>query len=369
MPSSSPLFFSRLKRRAFRFLPLLRLGLFLSLVFTIFVVVAFLVPGVIRSGRQALVAPQTLISFLRSPLSSLESKDGRINLVLLGMAGANHRGAQLTDSIIFLSLRPEDGDAVILSLPRDLWIASMRAKINSAYYYGEQRQEGGGLILAKAAVSEVLGQPIHYGLVIDFAGFEEAVDVLGGVEVEVERGFSDNRYPIPGRENDDCGGDDPEFLCRYETIQFEAGPQLMDGEQALKYARSRNAEGHEGTDFARAARQQRLILAIKSKILAPRVFLNPVKLYRLAQVFFKNVETDIEPPQYGAFARLALGLRRESFRSGVLDEGDKEAGREGLLVNPPQTARYDNQWVLTGREGSWDEVQVFIEELLYPSGE
>lgn len=359
------LLFSRLRRKSFRFLPFLRVGLILLLLLVSLFLAVIILPTLVRLGQQALIGPQTIISFLRLPLSTLESREGRVNLVLLGMAGVNHRGAELTDSIIFLSVRPDDGDLVLLSLPRDLWVASIRAKINSAYYYGEQRQVGGGLILAKSAVSEVLGQPVHFGLVIDFAGFEEAIDVLGGLNVEVERAFTDNRYPIPGKENDDCGGDDPEFSCRYETISFAAGPQLMNGEQSLKYARSRNAEGVEGTDYARGQRQQRLLLALKAKLLSPQIFFNPTKILRLAQVFAANVTTDVGPAEAGAFARLALSLRREDLRSGVLDQGDEATGREGLLINPPPRL-YDNQWVLTGREGLWVEVQTYIEEFLYP---
>jgi len=97
------------------------------------------------------------------------------------------------------------------------------------------------------------------------------VDLLDGVEVDVENTFDDYRYPINGKENDLCDGD-PEYDCRYEDIHFDQGLQLMSGETSLKYVRSRNAEGDEGTDFARSQRQQRLLLSFKEKNIYSKIY-------------------------------------------------------------------------------------------------
>src|SRR5690606_10518850 len=98
----------------------------------------------------------------------------------------------------------------------------------------------------KTQVEKIAGVPVHYAVVVDFNAFENVIDLIGGIEVNVLTPFVDSKYPIPGKENDLCGGD-PEFTCRYETLVFEKGLTFMDGETALKFARSRNAEGDEGT--------------------------------------------------------------------------------------------------------------------------
>ena len=90
----------------------------------------------------------------------------------------------------------------------------------------------------------------------DFSSFKEIIDALGGVKIDVANSFTDDLYPIEGREEDLCDGD-KEFKCRYETIHFEKGINYMDGTTALKYVRSRNGDNNENTDIAREARRQK----------------------------------------------------------------------------------------------------------------
>ena len=161
----------------------------------------------------------------------------------------------------------------MISVPRDIWSDSLKDKVNSAYHYGEEKKKGGGLTLSKAIVSDVVGLPIQYALVLDFSGFEKVINLVDGVEVNVPKSFTDPDYPIPGKENDECNND-PEYRCRYEALHFDAGVQVMDGARALKYVRSRHAEGDEGSDFARGKRQQEVILALKTKLMSKDIYLN-----------------------------------------------------------------------------------------------
>jgi len=273
----------------------------------------------------------------------------RLNFLILGIAGENHEGKDLTDSIIFASLDSKTGGALFLSVPRDIWIPKWRAKLNSIYHYK-------GLEETKKTVGEILGQEVNYGIVIDFEVFKKTIDVLGGITVEVERSFDDFKYPIPGKENDLCGGD-PEYKCRWEHIHFEAGKQEMNGETALKFVRSRNATGEEGTDFARAARQQKVILAIKNKILSPRFFLTPGKPLQLIKLVSLNIQTDIPKEKYWELAKIALRFRSKNLKMEVLNNN--------YLINP-QTAKekYDNQWVLVPKSGNWSEIQEYVKKFL-----
>lgn len=292
-------------------------------------------------------------NFVFTPQENVESIGGRTNVLILGKGGEENDAPDLTDTIIFTSIS-HDGGITMISLPRDIWIPALRAKLNSTYYWGNQQEDGGGLVLAKSTVEEIVGEPVHYGIVIDFSAFRHAVDVIGGIEVQVEDAFTDERYPILGKENDECGGD-PEYACRYETVRFEKGAQVMDGETALKFVRSRNAEGDEGTDIARAKRQQKVISAIQSKIFSPSVIFSPSKVKELFEIAKENIETDISPAAGAIIARRAIQSKGD-VNSYVLD-GE-------FLENPPTSPRYDNLYVFVSIAEDWSEVHEWIEEVL-----
>ncbi|MBM3205507.1 LytR family transcriptional regulator [Candidatus Shapirobacteria bacterium] len=279
----------------------------------------------------------------------LQPPGGRTNLLVLGMGGEEHLNPDLTDSVIFISVENQTGQTLVLSLPRDIWIAPLRAKLNAVYHYE-------GLAETKNQVSEILGQKIDYALVVDFNLFMKLVDFLGGVEVDVKRSFDDFKYPLAGRENDLCDGD-PAYGCRYESLHFDQGLQVMNGERALKYVRSRNAQGDEGTDFARSQRQQRLLLAIQHKIFTPQVILNPRRLMEMKNLILANIKTDIPTPKNWDLFKIGLRLRKNKFKMEVLNEG--------LLINPPASKqKYDNQWVLVPQTGDWQEVQKHVRGLI-----
>lgn len=291
------------------------------------------------------------------PEEVLKSYKGRTNFLLLGIAGGSHPGPDLSDTMIFVSYDLSSGDTLVASLPRDLWSPTLQDKINSAYHYGEVKKEGGGLILAKSIAEEVVGQPIHYAVVVSFAGFQQAIDAVGGIEIDVPESFIDKEFPIPGREEDLCDGD-PDYECRYESVSFSKGKQLMDGETALKYVRSRNAEGRQGTDFARSQRQQQVILAFKRKVTGLGVLANPLKVRQLYSQYLKTVDTDLKLAEILAIIKAADGGKRQSLRKVTLDTGDEEQGREGWLYHPP-VSRY-GRWVLSPRTDSFDLIHELI---------
>jgi polyisoprenyl-teichoic acid--peptidoglycan teichoic acid transferase len=307
---------------------------------------------------------------------TLKKNDNRINVLLLGIGGGKHDGPLLTDTIIFASLDPEKNTATLVSLPRDLWIPDMEAKINTAYAFAEGKQKGGGLLLTKALVGKILGEEIDYAVRVDFNGFIKAVDMVGGIDVQVDRVLDDPEYPLSGKETDTCGFEGEEFEkrateasqldafpCRYETLHFEPGLQHMNGEQALKFVRSRHAKGEEGTDFARSKRQEKVILAFKETILSAQTFLNPIKLVSLLDIFKDSIDTDIQKNEFDDFIKLARKMEHAQIRSSVLDYGDEEQDRKGLLVNPEVTDEYNYQWVIIPRvgNGNYAEIHTFVD--------
>lgn len=308
------------------------------------------------------LTPALIWAALTTDTSVLRQTDGRTNVVLLGISGGTNEGGNLTDTILVLSMRLKDQDSVMISVPRDIWIPSFKDKINAAYRVGEEKNPGiGGLTLAKATVEEVVGIPVHYALLVDFSGFTELVDALGGIEVNVAETFTDARYPIAGKENDLCNGD-PEFNCRYETITFTRGVEQMDGERALKYVRSRHAEGENGTDFSRAKRQQAVLLAMKNKILSRQLLTDRSKITSLMLLVNKTITTDMLLGEEIIFGR-ALLANTQSVRQAALTQDEPEKGKLGLLINPPQW-QYDGLWVLVPKHEDFNQIHVYIECVL-----
>lgn len=280
----------------------------------------------------------------------LKQTVGLTNILLLGVPGGTHEGSDLTDTMIFLSVNQKNGKTVLVSLPRDIWSETLQAKINTAYHYGKEKKPSGGLILAKSVVEEIVGLPIHYALKIDFAGFKKLIDLLEGVEIEIERGFDDYQFPIEGKENDPCEGD-PEYKCRFEHLHFDEGRQILDGERALAYVRSRNAEGEEGTDFARSKRQQKLILALKNRLFSLELLFNPKKIYYFIKTLGKTIETDISQEQLAYFGKMLLKMNSSEIKTLSLDE---------FLVSPP-IWQY-GQWVLVPRTYDLKEIQEYLKK-------
>ncbi len=303
-------------------------------------------------------------SLITMDTSSIKNNNNRTNVLILGISGGTHEGSDLTDTMIFVSSNVQSGDTVMLSIPRDIWLDSFEAKINAAYHYGEPNQLGGGFPLVKKAVEEVLNQPLDYMVLINFESFIKIIDILSGVDIGVERTFDDYKYPIAGREKDLCNGD-KEYKCRYETIHFDAGMQYMDGQTALKFIRSRNALGEEGTDFARSQRQQKVITAIKNKLFSYKILLNPKKLLELKKSIEEQVivEPKLSDKEKMGFISLFLRYKKNQnpIRTISLDYGDEDS--PGFLINPPATEY--GQWVLIPRTKTWQEIHKYIEEKIY----
>jgi LCP family protein required for cell wall assembly len=200
----------------------------------------------------------------------------RINIALYGYGGPGHDGAYLSDSILIVSIQPHSSGApqvAEISIPRDWYVPIFNAagrkvdegRINQAYSDGMLYGDGGvpagqtdaGGAMADAALSHLLGIPIAYFVGVDFTAFQQAVDAVGGIDIDVPTGFTDDHYPA-------CAAD----TCPYMTIHFNAGKQHMSGTVSLEYARSRYGNNGQGSDFARSRRQQQILVALKQKVLS-----------------------------------------------------------------------------------------------------
>jgi len=277
-----------------------------------------------------------------------QGKD-RVNLLFLGEAGPGYDGSTLTDTIILTSIGKSG--SVMVSIPRDIWWVEAKSKVNSLY-------STGGFPKAEESFSQMLGVPVNGSILIDFTVFERIVDQFGGIKVEVDATFDDFLYPIPGKENDLCDGDKT-FACRYEHLHFDAGMQLMNGETALKYARSRHAEGDEGTDYARSRRQQIVIAAIKNRILSRSFLLNPGRIIGLAQIVRDSVRNDITKEDLLSISKIIFESQARKVSTYVLDGWENV---DGYLYHP---AKHESGlWVLLPQEDDWGGIHQFIQSIL-----
>ncbi len=312
---------------------------------------------------------------------SLKQTDNKINILILGIGGGTHDGPNLTDTIILATLDEKNNRVTLSSIPRDLWTPDLEGddkKINVAYADGELKRKGGGLLLAEAAVRRITGQDVDYGVRIDFSGFVKAVGIVDGLDINVENAFDDYQYPISGKENDSCGKTSEELQtlatksaeqlvedlpCRYKHLHFDKGLRRMDGETALEFVRSRHAVGVEGSDFARSKRQEKVIKAFKDKILSAQTLINPAKILSLYSVLRGSIDTDIKQDEFDDFVRLAQKMKQAKINSAVIDTGDEQTKRPGLLMHPPITSDYNLEWVLIPRlgNGNFTEIQKYIE--------
>ncbi len=273
----------------------------------------------------------------------------RINVLLLGYGGPGHDGPYLTDSIMLLSINPATHQAVMISLPRDLWVrihalpnnGYLIGKLNSAYAIGTDhasypnvagtyKTDTGGGDLAAATVSQISGQPIDYWIGVDFKAFRDVVNALGGVRIDVPSALDDPYYP------------------RGETtgmmhIHFDPGWQTMNGEQALEYARSRETT----SDFDRSRRQQLIMLAVRQRVFS----LNAVpRMFSLLSALSDNVRTNLRPQDMRELVSLAGQIKDQNIHRVAIDTSNFL--RSGYS--------YDGQYILQPLDPTYGALQHFI---------
>lgn len=264
-----------------------------------------------------------------NPLA-FELPSGAQRIVILGYGGGDHPGAYLSDSMV-LVVR-DAGKQAEVSIPRDLWVqlppsSGRYAKINEALQDGyDSGGVNAGGDLAARKVADVVGLSITGWVLEDFQGFRQLVDALGGVDVNAPRAFS-AQYPV---------NDNPDVDARWKVIHFDAGRQHMDGERALEYARARYADNpQEASDFARAARQQLLIAAIRQKVASPAGVLRFLPLVNAAAGV---VHTNLPPLDLASFV---AGFRADQAKHVALDsvlvDGRSADGQDILL---PRSGNY-----------------------------
>lgn len=311
---------------------------------------------------QSVAGPTSAAAQTPVPLPTVSMGDSRFAILLLGYGGGDHPGGYLTDSIMVVIVDPAQKTLTLLSIPRDSWVPLMfdgkdavYNKVNTAYAFAKDPSlypdrlskytgDHGAGTFSEDTISRLIGVPIKYYITLDFVGFRQMIDAVGGIDVNVPVGFT-ARYP----ENDD-----PTINANWIIIHFTAGEQHMNGERAIEYARAREVidNSNQGSDFARSQRQRLIIEAFKNRLLQPGGL---VHIPQLLKIGSSHVDTNYEIPAVTQLSQLILGWKDVKFyQTALTTDNYLEEG----------TGR-DNEYLLVpdNPDHSWANIRAFVRRL------
>ncbi|PIP28435.1 MAG: hypothetical protein COX29_01195 [Candidatus Moranbacteria bacterium CG23_combo_of_CG06-09_8_20_14_all_35_22] len=330
------------------------LGLSLLIIFVGLVYGAFFIWKITNTENKINIKNENTVSFLDtfknivSPGKiNLQGMDqGRINILLLGIAGQGKPGRNLTDTIMIASFNTKTGQTALLSIPRDLFVEvpknNYTAKINSIYEYGLQNYPADAqksIEPIRKTIENITSLDINYWAVINFDGFQKAVDAIGGINITNEFDIFDPRYPGPN--------------YSYETFELSKGFHHLDGATALKYARMRHNDPE--SDFGRAKRQQQVMQTIKNKIFSTGTLLNPIAINQFLNTLGENVKTNIASSEFADFVALIKNLDTNNINNVVLDAWKKDSLLRGSHITGISA--------LIPRVSNWSEVQELAQNI------
>lgn len=271
------------------------------------------------------------------------------NVLMIGVdlrSNQADEGAR-SDTLIVVHVDPLEKWASMLSIPRDTFVqipnsacnGASGAKINAAYSCGYSNPEiygpkatpqDAGAALAADTVEEFLGITIDYTAQIDFNGFQQLIDALGGITVDVPRAILDAEYPT-----EDNG---------YMRLYIPAGLQRMDGTTALRYARTRHADN----DFGRAQRQQQVVQAVLDELKRQGVLNQIEAAPKLLDVASQSVRTTLKLNDIGTLrglAALAQEIQPNEIQRIVMKPETNPDGTSNLMSDLSSAIQWDPQYV------------------------
>jgi len=307
-------------------------------------------------GAIAIPTAQKVLAFgsaisTQSPLSTQTGYMGtsdRVNILVMGYGGSGHDGAYLTDSLVVMSLMPQSHHTTLVSVPRDLWIqyppnSGNYDKINAVYPIASNNNADpvAGGDAAAQKVSLVTGLDVKYWITINFAGFRDFINAIGGVDVNVPDSFTAN-YPK---------NDDPNIDASWKKVHFAKGLQHMNGETAIEYARARYVLDNlaEGTDFARSARQQLIMKAALTKL----------KDWHTWPSFFSALDA----LKHTIYTNLSLAdLAQFALKMDLNNAHRVVLSFSNVLIG---TTSSDGQSILLPKNQDWNAIKTYVNQQLY----
>jgi LCP family protein required for cell wall assembly len=273
---------------------------------------------------------------------SIESelqKEDIINILLVGNDIGKERKQKgqtgyNTDTIILLSINPKENRAILTSFPRDIW--QNNSKINSILITQ-------GMDSLLNAISKISGQEINKFVTIDFDGIRWLVDAFGGVPVEIETSFTDNTFP----NNFDTG---------IMSVSFVSGVEVMTGERALTFARSRKGNNGEGSDLMRAKRQHRILKGMTKAVENNNSKFFPFNIKEFYEEVVLNTKTNLSLEDATYLYSFYKNLESYQIESLVLDDR--------YIFHPGISSSYGGSWVFVAKDRDFKKLHTDLNSFL-----
>lgn len=270
--------------------------------------------------------------------------ENRINFLLLGIRGGEEQnvGGFLTDSIMIVSMEKSTGKIALISVPRDLYLQLpgevAYEKINTMYAIGNEKY-GSGLDYSKKTIGYVTGLYIDYAVEINFDAFKDVIEILGGITIRLDKPFIEDKQ---------WGCDAMGKNC--VPFHLEAGDQVLNGDSALLYIRSR----FSSSDFDRARRQQQVLMAIKDKVLSLGILSDTLKISGIIDVLSKNIKADVSPWEIPELIKLANQAKTDNITRKVFENSP-----EGMLYE----TKIDGIYVLLPTDTTFNNIREFCQNI------
>lgn len=278
-----------------------------------------------------------IFDLLGSGATLKSDQSGRTNILVFGTSedDPSHKdaGAELTDSIMVISIDQKTKNAVMISVPRDLWVkygqacaSGYEGKINVVYMCNaDNGDEVAGSKALMAKVGEVFGLDIQYYAHVNYTVVRDTVNAVGGVTVTID---SDDPRGVLDRNFD--------WQCNYKCyyVKWPNGPATLNGDQALALARARNDAGGyglSGGNFDREQYQQKIIVALKDKAASAGTLANPLAVTKILDSLGANVRTSFSAGEVKTLIKLAGDMPSSSIKHASLVEPGKAVVTTGNL--------------------------------------
>jgi len=332
--------------------------LFFGFIFISFFILIFLIIIVLSLfSRSINKSPNYLIETIFSSIKNnpYEPKDN-INFLILGLDKRDDalEKTTTTDTIIFASLNLKNFKLNLISTPRDLWFYDLETKINGLYPISLESNENKFDFL-KSNFSKIYGQSIDHVIILTTDNLIDFVNLIGGVNLNLEKGFIDNQYPNKAY----IDNPSPEIPI-YKTVEFPSGQIHLDQSNITEFVRSRKsaetaAEG--GTDIGRIQRQQLLIEAILNKIKSGELFTNKNELKNLYYFWDKEISKTLSDTD-ALQILLALDENIAKISLNKIEIPIGITAKDGLIYHPLKFI--NKQWVYIPADDKYLSFQEFI---------
>jgi len=277
-----------------------------------------------------------------SPAPNLPASNERLDILFLGVAGPKNEAPDLTDSIMLLSLKPDQKIFALTSFPRDLLINLPQgvgvSRINAFWKMGLKDYPSNPEYYLRETIKKISGIDAKYFITINLDGVQEIIDLVGGINIFVPEKIYDPQFPQPG--------------VGLVTFSIEKGWQHLDGATAIKYVRTRRTIE---SDFGRMRRQQEVINALAAKIKGLNMFTDFENAWKIYSTAKKNIVTNLSKNDLEKIYNLSKEFSLENGWKIVLD-----AKENGLLENATVYFKDQKAYVLTPKDKDFSQIKDLI---------